>query len=80
MGFEVDFSVNSFYCETHPDSKFNKVPIIAIKSSSGRKTINDREFKIFEGNNIIHIEENVTDERFNELLVKEFSIKNYRRL
>ncbi|MBQ7040434.1 MAG: arylamine N-acetyltransferase, partial [Clostridia bacterium] len=75
--FEIDFLQPSFYCEKHPDSPFNKSPIIAIKTEKGRKTINNREYKVFECENIVHIEENVSDERFYELLKKEFNI-NYR--
>lgn len=73
--YEVDFIQPSFYCEKHPDSPFNKHPIIAIKTEDGRKTINNREYKVFEADNVAHIEENISNDRFYELLEKEFKIK-----
>lgn len=76
--YEIDFLQPSFYCEKHPDSPFNKAPIIAIKTDKGRKTVNGREYKIFEGDKIVHIEENITDDRFLELLKNEFNI-NYKK-
>ncbi len=73
--YENDFLYASFYCETHPESIFNKTPILSIKTEDGRKTINNREYKIFRGEQVIYIEENITDERFYELLEKEFYIQ-----
>ena len=73
---EVDFIQPSFYCEKHPESIFNKTVMTAIKTPTGRKTINDREYKEFTGTNVSYIEENISDERLKELLEKEFFIKN----
>lgn len=73
-----DFYQPSFYWERHPTSKFNKFPIISLKTEKGRKTINDREFKVFEGKELTHIEENMTDERRKEVLCEEFGIKVVR--
>ena len=72
--FDIDFVQPSFYCEAHPDSIFNKAPIIAIKTDDGRKTIDGRDYKIFEGNELVHIEENIDDERFYQLLKEEFRL------
>lgn len=72
--YEIDFELSSFWCEKHPSSKFNKTPMVAIKTEGGRKTINDREFKIFDGAGLTYIEENMTDERLYEVLLNEFNI------
>lgn len=71
---EVDFEPASFYCENHPDSVFNKDYMIAIKTDGGRKAINGRDFKIFEKEELIYIEENISNARMNEILEKEFNI------
>lgn len=71
---DFDFIQPSFYFERHPDSTFNKFPIVAIKTPAGRKTINDREYKVFEGTELTHIEQSITDERLTDLLSTEFGI------
>ena len=71
---DIDFIVPSFYCERHPASKFNKFPIVGLKTKNGRKTINDREYKVFENEKIILIEQNLSDERRAKILEKEFGI------
>ena len=75
LQYEIDFYLPSFFCERHPTSKFNKVPMVAIKTEKGRKTVNDREFKVFEDGKLIHIEENMTDERLYQVLSDEFNIE-----
>lgn len=73
--YEVDFVQPSFFCEHHPSSPFNKIPMIAIKTEIGRKTLDDRTFKVFEDGKLSHIEENISDERFFEVLCEEFFIE-----
>lgn len=75
IAYEIDFVQPSFYCEAHADSVFNKAPMLAIKTSDGRKTIDGRTYKVFAGDTLLHIEENITDERFGELLYNEFKIQ-----
>lgn len=72
---DIDFIQPSFYCEMHPDSPFNKNIIVAIKTPDGRKAINDHDFKIFRGNELIYIEENCTDDRILEILKEHFGIE-----
>ena len=72
---DIDFIQPSFYCELHPDSPFNKTIIVAIKTPTGRKSIDDRDFKIFDGTELIHREENCTDERITEILSEHFGIE-----
>lgn len=72
---DIDFIQPSFYCEKHPDSPFNKKAIIAIKTPAGRKSIDDRTYKEFRGDELIHIEENCNDARFTEILKEHFGIE-----
>ena len=72
--YEVDYVEPSFYCEAHPDSPFNKKAMVAIKTADGRKTVDGRDFKIFKGTELVRIEENMSEERFWEVLSSEFGI------
>ena len=60
---DIDFIQPSFYCEKHPASPFNKSPMVAIKTWGGRRAINDRDYKIFQDGELVHIEKNITDTR-----------------
>ena len=71
---DIDFIQPSFYCEKHPASPFNKSPMVAIKTPNGRRAINDRDYKIFEGGELVHIEENIPDARLYEILKTDFGI------
>ena len=53
----IDFVQPSFYCEKHEDSIFNKDYMIAIKTLTGRKTLDNNTFKIFEGSELISAKE-----------------------
>ena len=68
---DKDYIMPSFYCEKHPDSPFNTKNIIAIKTSDGRKSINDMTFRISAGNDITEIE--ITD--LQQILAQHFGIK-----
>lgn len=77
---DIDFIQPSFYCEKHPASPFNKSPMVAIKTPNGRRAINDRDYKVFENGELIHIEENITDARLCEILKTDFGIVwNYKK-
>lgn len=71
---DIDYIMPSFYCEKHPDSPFNKVLMVSIKTPQGRKTINDREYKEFDGDELIYIESDLDDRRISDILKKEFGI------
>ena len=71
----MDFIQPSFFCEKHPDSVFNKEPMIAIKTPEGRRTIDGRVYKVFVGEELVHIEEDISDVRMAELLAGEFKLK-----
>ena len=72
---EVDFIPPSFYCEKHPASPFNKTMIISLKTKTGRKTINDKEYKEFQGDEVVLIKPDLSDEELNRILKDEFSIQ-----
>ena len=71
---DIDYIQPSFYCEKHPASPFNKSPMVAIKTPSGRRAINGRDYKIFENGELLHIEENITNDRLYEILKNDFGI------
>lgn len=73
--YDVDFVQPSFFCEAHPDSVFNKEPMIAIKTQRGRKTIDGRVYKIFEEESPVYVEQEISDERMAQLLQSEFKLK-----
>ncbi|MBQ2433963.1 MAG: arylamine N-acetyltransferase [Clostridia bacterium] len=72
IAYPVDFIQPSFFCENHPDSIFRKQRMIALKTNTGRKTVDADTFKVFEGETLKEIRENLTDEAINEILRTEF--------
>ena len=49
--------------------------MIAMKSENGRKTLSGNTYKEFVGNKVSRVEENMTEERVEEVLLAEFGIK-----
>lgn len=72
IAYPVDFIQPTFFCENHPDSIFRKQRMIALKTNTGRKTVDADTFKVFEGETLKEIRENLTDEAINEILRTEF--------
>ena len=72
IAYPVDFLQPSFFCEKHPDSVFNKQRMIAVKTPSGRKTVDGNTYKVFDGETLIEIKENLRDEEITEILKNEF--------
>lgn len=72
---EVDFTLPSFYCEKHPDSKFNKSLIIAIKTQDGRKSISGNEYKEFV-NGEVTFSETLNTQTLKKRLKEDFFINN----
>ena len=72
--FDVDFWQPSFFCEKHPDSPFNKTYMLAIKTPNGRRTIDGRIYKVFEGEELVSIEEVLSDTRLHSLFQNEFRL------
>ena len=48
--------------------------MLAIKTESGRRTIDGRVYKVFEGEKLVYIEENISDERLRALFADEFRL------
>ncbi|MCL2508216.1 MAG: arylamine N-acetyltransferase [Oscillospiraceae bacterium] len=71
---DIDYVMPSFYCEKHPDSIFNKDLMIAIKTKTGRKTIDGNVYKEFESEEIIFIKELAPNE-ITGCLGEEFGLK-----
>ncbi len=71
---DVDFVTPSFYCEKHPDSIFNKDIMVAIKTDFGRKTLNGREYKVFTGEEVTELRQNLNNSEITEILIREFNI------
>lgn len=72
--YEVDFVPASFWCEKHPDSPFNKAPMLAIKTPNGRKTVDGNTFKIFENDCPVSIRENLSDNQLACIYREHFGI------
>ncbi len=49
----VDFGAANFYCEMHPDSPFNKTEMFAMKTLTGRITLDGTVFKEFDGDKVV---------------------------
>lgn len=71
---DLDFIMPSFWCEKHPDSPFHKSLMLAIKTETGRYAVNGRDYKEFVGDELVRIEENVSDERLACLMKEKFGI------
>ena len=48
----IDFIMPSYWCEHAPESPFTKAPILAIKTLTGRYTIDGNIFRIFDGDKV----------------------------
>lgn len=72
--FEVDFQPTSFWCEKHPDSPFNKAPMLAIKTEKGRMTVDGNDFKVFEGERLVSIKEGLSKDELRKIYSEYFGI------
>lgn len=72
--YESDFVFASFFCEKHPESKFNKSLIVALKTETGRISFDGNCYKEFKGADLGYIEENIPKEKMIEILRSKFSI------
>ncbi|MCL1986346.1 MAG: arylamine N-acetyltransferase [Firmicutes bacterium] len=71
---DLDYIMPSFYCEKHPDSFFRSMDMVHIFTEDGRKSVANRELKIFSEKNVEVITPQ-SEEDFNELLLQHFNIK-----
>ena len=72
--YEVDFEPASFWCEKHPESPFNKAPMLAIKTEKGRKSVDVDVYKVFEGEVLTEIKENLSEDELREIYREHFGI------
>ncbi len=72
---DADFVPTMFWCERHPASKFNKSLMVSLKTPNGRITIDGNIFKIFVGNELVSIYEELSHSRVCELLRESFGMK-----
>ncbi|NQX69796.1 arylamine N-acetyltransferase [Paenibacillus alba] len=69
-----DFVFASFWCEKAPDSIFTHSPMLAIRTSEGRNTVADQEFRIFTSDGVKTFTPQ-TDEAYKEALLVHFGIQ-----
>jgi len=70
---EIDFLTTDFWCQHAPDSPFLASPIVSVQTLTGRRTIREGEFRIFDGDTV-----DVTpirdEEHRRQILKKQFGI------
>ena len=71
---DADFVPTLFYCEKHPDSKFNKALMVSLKQPGGRISLDGNTFKIFKGSELVIINEGLSHSAVCELLREKFGM------
>ncbi|MCL2016345.1 MAG: arylamine N-acetyltransferase [Defluviitaleaceae bacterium] len=71
---DLDYIMPSFYCEKHPESFFRTMDMVHIFTEDGRKSVANREIKLFSPNNVEVITPQ-SEEHYNQLLLEHFQIK-----
>jgi len=69
----LDFLATSWYCESHPDSVFRRANMVSMRTPTGRKTLEGRTYKVFDGNTVA-VTEAADDREFHALLQQYFGI------
>lgn len=49
---EIDFVTTDFWCQHAPESPFLISPIVSVQTPTGRRTIREGEFRIFDGDRV----------------------------
>ena len=70
----MDFLTTSWYCESHPDSVFRKANMVSMRTPTGRKTLDGRTFKVFDGDDVT-VTEAADEAEFHVLLGQYFGIQ-----
>lgn len=73
--YDIDYVQPHYFCLTHPDSIFNKKYMLAIKTPEGRCTLDGPNFKVFHGETLVHLEENISEGRLQPLFREVFRLK-----
>jgi len=68
-----DFITTSFWCEQAADSPFNKAPIACVQIPGGRRTLDNRDFRVF-GPDGVDTYTPETEEEFQAALRERFGI------
>jgi N-hydroxyarylamine O-acetyltransferase len=71
---EIDFVQPDFYCQYHPDSIFNKKNMLAIRTETGKNSIDGNTFKMFELSNGETTDKECTDAEIAGILKEYFGI------
>ena len=71
---DIDYIMPSYYCENHPDSFFRQKDMANIFTENGRKSVDNRDIKIFApgGVTVIHP---ATEEEYEGLLAEHFGVR-----
>jgi len=70
----LDFFTTSWYCESHAASIFRRTNMVSMRTPSGRKTLDGRIFKVFDGDTVT-VTEAANDAQFHTLLKQYFGIE-----
>ncbi len=73
--YDIDYVQPHYFCLTHPDSIFNKKYMLAIKTPEGRCALDGPNYKVFHGEELVHLEENLCEERLQTLLREVFKLQ-----
>jgi len=71
---EQDFIGISYYCEKHPESFFRTKDMVHIFTEDGRKSVADKEVKLFTSDDV-KVYRPATEAAYHELLQTHFGIK-----
>jgi N-hydroxyarylamine O-acetyltransferase len=69
----ADYAVVSYYCEKHPASIFNKTDMVHIFTENGRKSVDNRELRIFTPSGV-DVYTPSSEEEYKETLKSHFGI------
>ena len=72
--FDADYVPTMFWCEGHPESKFNKALMVSLKTPKGRISIDGSTYKEFIGATLSYIEEGLSHSRVCEYLRDRFGM------
>jgi N-hydroxyarylamine O-acetyltransferase len=72
--FDADYVPTMFWCEGHPDSKFNKSLMVSLKTPEGRRSLDGSTYKEFVGTELCFIEEGLSHGRICEYLKDKFGM------
>ena len=72
---EIDFVQPNFYCQYHPDSIFNKKNMAAIRTETGKYSLDGNIFRIFELAGGKTTDKVCTDAEIPDILEKYFGIR-----